>query len=562
MTRAWRALDSTWLPHLVAAAPIVMATGRALDRGWIPMGDNAYFSIRARDVLTEHHPLLGAWSSGSGAVGVDVNNLGPLQLDLLAPFVRVLGFGPGTAVGVAAVNIAATVVVVLFARRRLGSLGAWAGALMSAATAWVLGSELLFEPRQHHALVLPFLALLVVVWSLLRADRKALPVAVVVASLVAQTHLTFAQPAIVLTAIGTAGAAAVTWAGRADPAGEGGGWRSWKGSLVLAVVIGVTVWAQPLAEELGSGEGNISALREAASAGTASLGLAGGARAAATVLAPPDGWWRPSFRAFDPEAGLVSAGTAAVVMVALAAAHGVMILLAWRRGDRPVSAWLVASVVAVAAAVLSAATSPTSGPFGAVSGNYRYLWPVAVFATAALLVSVVRLLPDHLLPAAKATMVLGALGLVVASVPTSYQSPGPEDDARLMPVARSLREQVLDQDLSGSMAVDRSGLFFGEPYTYVVLAALQESGVDIVLDAPTDISRFGEGRRRDGQVDGEVTFVTGPAALEERPGSELLARASLLTGAELDEALRAAASDQPSEALSRGTVAVWFEPAG
>jgi hypothetical protein len=144
----------------VAWAPVIVATVRALDRGWLPMGDNAYFAIRARDVLTEHHPLVGAWSSGSAAVGVDVNNLGPLQLDLLALPVRALGFGPGTAIGVALVNLAAVSAVVVLVDRRLGVVGAWLGAAMATATCWTMGSELLFEPRQHHALVLPMLAYL------------------------------------------------------------------------------------------------------------------------------------------------------------------------------------------------------------------------------------------------------------------------------------------------------------------------------------------------------------------------------------------------------------------
>ena len=54
----------------------------------MPVGDAAYFTVRSADVLTAHHPLLGAWSSGSSVVGVPVNNLGPLQLDVLAPFTK------------------------------------------------------------------------------------------------------------------------------------------------------------------------------------------------------------------------------------------------------------------------------------------------------------------------------------------------------------------------------------------------------------------------------------------------------------------------------------------
>ena len=85
----------------------------------MPVGDAAYFTVRSRDVLTAHHPLLGAWSSGSSVVGVPVNNLGPLQLDLLAPFTRVAPY-LGTGIGAALANAAAVTAVWVAARRLLG----------------------------------------------------------------------------------------------------------------------------------------------------------------------------------------------------------------------------------------------------------------------------------------------------------------------------------------------------------------------------------------------------------------------------------------------------------
>ena len=57
-----------------------------------------------------HHPLLGAWSSGSLDLETPINNLGPTQLDLLAPFTRFTPMG-GTAIAVALINIAAIVTV-------------------------------------------------------------------------------------------------------------------------------------------------------------------------------------------------------------------------------------------------------------------------------------------------------------------------------------------------------------------------------------------------------------------------------------------------------------------
>ena len=73
----------------VAAVPIVVAAARAVNRGWYPLGDNALYALRARDVLTSNHPLIGTWTSASLASGIDLNHPGPLLFDLLAAPARI-----------------------------------------------------------------------------------------------------------------------------------------------------------------------------------------------------------------------------------------------------------------------------------------------------------------------------------------------------------------------------------------------------------------------------------------------------------------------------------------
>src|SRR5690349_15350785 len=106
---SWRQLR-VWGPVAVVCVPIVWAAVRAAVGHWVPIGDDAYFTVRSRDVLTAHHPLVGAWSSGSLDLTTPINNLGPIQLDLLAPFTRFTPMG-GTAIGVALINVAAIVVI-------------------------------------------------------------------------------------------------------------------------------------------------------------------------------------------------------------------------------------------------------------------------------------------------------------------------------------------------------------------------------------------------------------------------------------------------------------------
>ncbi len=125
---------------------------RAAVKDWTPVGDAAYFTVRSADVFTAHHPLLGAWSSGSSVVGVPVNNLGPLQLDLLAPFTKVAPY-LGTAIGSALINAASVVVVWIVARRMFRP--AVVVTVMLGTTLFVasLGLSWLIDARQQAAMV-------------------------------------------------------------------------------------------------------------------------------------------------------------------------------------------------------------------------------------------------------------------------------------------------------------------------------------------------------------------------------------------------------------------------
>jgi len=142
----------------LAILPVVVAVGRAIENGWTPLSDDAYFAVRARDVFSYHNfPLLGTWSSSSQAYGINLHNPGPLQFDLLALPVRIFGGGAGLALGVAIINIVAIVGIAVFAYRRGGALTGTLAMLLTAGLCWTMGSEALFEPWQPVAVLLPFL---------------------------------------------------------------------------------------------------------------------------------------------------------------------------------------------------------------------------------------------------------------------------------------------------------------------------------------------------------------------------------------------------------------------
>ncbi|MBA3280647.1 MAG: hypothetical protein H0U29_00285, partial [Acidimicrobiia bacterium] len=167
--------DHLFVASIVAVlVPIVVATIRAARSGWMPVGDNAYFLIRSRDVLTENHPLLGTWTSASQNTDTNFNNPGPMMFDLLA-IPSKLGGGMGLGVGVAVLNGLSVIGIALMARRRGGPVLGVAAMAVCALLASSLGSELLYDPWQPHSLLLPFLFGLTCVWSLVAGDVTALP---------------------------------------------------------------------------------------------------------------------------------------------------------------------------------------------------------------------------------------------------------------------------------------------------------------------------------------------------------------------------------------------------
>ena len=182
--RAWtRAHAFEILLGAVAVLPIVVAAVRAIAQGYVAINDDALILLRARDVLTADHPWLGTVSSASLTLGVVVSHPGPLMLDLLAGPVRVFGSGSGLVIGVASINAACVVGAGVLAHRIAGRRAYAVTLLVAAVLAWSMGSALLFDVWQPHALVLPFLLLLVLAWSLAAGRLLALPWACAVGTL-------------------------------------------------------------------------------------------------------------------------------------------------------------------------------------------------------------------------------------------------------------------------------------------------------------------------------------------------------------------------------------------
>ena len=519
---------------LASLVPIAVATGRAVAEGWLPVGDNAFFAIRAHDTFNRHIPLLGTWTSASLSVGEPVNNPGPLLFWALAVPVRVLGWSTGTAVGIGLLNAASLAGAVAVAWRRAGPVGAALAAAAGTGLAWSMGSELLFEPWQPHSLLLPAYATLVAAWAVASGDAPLLPLLVFAASFLTQTHLTYVY------LVATAGTLAVVGLGRAARR-DGVPVRR---PALLAAGVALGCWAAPLWEQVRVGrDGNLGRLLGAVGS---QEGAAAGWENALRLWASVGGrwplWLRDSFRdalGWDPLAGRGAAGVGGAVtglpslghaLVALALTVTALGLLGWwalRRRDRVAVAGVLLAAVSIGATLLTIASIP-EGVLGIAPHQLRYLWPVTAYSAFAATLAVARLVPR-----ADARRVLGVAGtatavtvaLAAANLGRYEVRSGPSLDAWAIPIVADLNRQLARMPRpDGPLLFDTQTLRFAEPYSTPIMAELQRRGIEFRVAEEGWVRQLGRDRRYlPGGAVARIGYRTGPGAGLPPPGGRIVA---------------------------------------
>ncbi|MGI9052115.1 MAG: hypothetical protein ACR2HQ_05610 [Ilumatobacteraceae bacterium] len=533
MTGPWQ----RWRPGIgtlavvIAIVPLVVATVRALARGWVAVGDNGILLMRAQDVLTANHPLLGTWTSASLGAGRSINNPGPLWFDVLTPFVRVGGPSVGLAVAVMTANAACIVLAAWAARRAGGPKAGGDGAggdrallvvtALSAGLAWSMGSELLFDAWQPHAMILPFWAFLVMMWAVGTGDLLMAPFAVGLASLIAQTHLSFVY---VLAVVGVAGTALAVWSLRQPSARHGGTTRPpLRRPLLASAAVFVVAWIQPVIDQV-AGEGNLGALLAAGSSSDGeTIGLRLGIRLVGSIVALPPWWGRSGFSGTIVATGVVNTGGGADVVegdvaagwpaaIGLLVVVGILaatIVVGRRRGTPSTVVLAALAAAAIAGSVVSTLVSPVN-VIGLSPHQLRWLWPVSTFVLAA---PVVALAGWASVQRAIRPVGLAAVAVLAAlALPTHAAPEGPTREHEYGPTVGRLVDQLDEYRPDGPVVFDATVLRFAEPYSGPVLAALGRNGVDVVVADETTVRQLGEGRRADGTEQRRVFLLEGSAA--------------------------------------------------
>jgi hypothetical protein len=513
-------------PVLAAAAavvPILVAAIRAYSRGWIPYGDDAYFTVRAWDVFSRDVPLLGTYSSATGRVaGYAINHPGPLQFDLLAVPVRVLGHDLGTAVGQALINATAVALVAWLTNRLLGRTGSTLAMAGSALLVLSMGSEVLYRPWGPYAAVLPFLLLLVAVWCSLADDPVALPVTAVAGSYCLETHLSYSLlvPGLVLLTAGWTILRLVRPTQTSPDEARKRATRRWG---AVALVAGAVCWIQPVFQQFTApGMGNLSAIAHSAGNSVGTPGLEMSIRRLAQTVALPPAWLPPTFSEpptpLDPPPSLASAGLALALLVAATA------ILGWRaarRGSQAIAAGCATSLVAITLALATLPRMPTYAD-GMPIHQLMWLWPLGLVAWLVIAAATVDELaardvrPRLLVGAALAIAVVAG----AAALPT--RAGIHEPFAWAVPGVRAVEDDVVEAVRGkGPILVDMPYSTSTSLIGPALLPVLQREGIPFLVRDDGYVQTLGERRRYE---PGDATWrltITGqlnaqPPGLDDR----------------------------------------------
>lgn len=511
---------------LLVAVPMIVNTTRILHQGWLPEGDNATIAIRSYDTFTRHPSLLGMRSTIRTEVpDADVFHPGPALFWTLALPLRLFGVaGRGLVVGAAALNLACVGAIALFARRRGGLVGAAGALTVLAILVWSFGDDIPHDPWNPHIILFPMTLLAFLLWSVLDRDLIALPVAVVVASFMAQCHLSTA-PIVGATAV-VAGAALI-WQVRADRRATGRVPSRTVRILLVSATLGAACWAPVVIQQVVGPRPNIS---EAVHAATSGKLKSQGYVYATKRLVEAVGW-RPYLLQNTPDTNSINRNPSVLTSVTGVVVLGLVVaslVLAVRDRRRTLAALSGATVAFLVGAFVASSRIPRNYSV-VVAYNHRAWWPAGAlvwltlgWAAATWVVPRLRVPPlvrRWALVAPLALIVgVGAISASSDTIRTEHGSAGFPVVRRLQgPLLRAVKghRRYLVQLVGGANAVYGAGPG--------LVSALVLRGYDVRL--PIYDKEWGSFRRyRKGQaVDGTILVLEGTRAGTAVPGFRLVA---------------------------------------
>jgi hypothetical protein len=412
--RAARAVGNgllTLAAGLAAAIPVISATVRAVQAGWVPVADRGIIATRAHDVFTSHAPLVGQYSLAGEVTGRVTHSLGPMLFWLLAP-AAYNGSDVGMTVTMGALNTGCIVGAVALARRRGGRVLMVMSAVAIALMCQSLAAETFHDVWNPSAGLWPLTLLIFLCWSLACGDYWLAPATVLVASFTVQTHLTYLPPTLGLLAVGLGGLAVgaivrrrgrraatrtspfsalevdgrpATDAGPARPAAPSGtakampapgpSRRALAGWGIATVAVATFCWSATIDGQLTEHPGNLTLVAESATKPKATLGDEVGWHAIVHAVGivpwwlqtPKSRWQRKYEVRYTPST--LATNSAIAILAALV----IVALIAGVRRRRDVATLALTALVLCPALGAVAASTPTPRRLSATLG-YTMWW--------------------------------------------------------------------------------------------------------------------------------------------------------------------------------------------
>ncbi len=358
---------------LAAAIPVISATVKAVQAGWVPVADRGIIATRAHDVFTSHAPLVGQYSLAGEVTGRVTHSLGPMLFWLLAP-TAYNGADVGMTVTMGAFNTLCILGTVALARRRGGRVLMVMTAVAIALMCQSLAAETFHDVWNPSAGLFPFTLLIFLCWSLACGDHRLLPLTVLVASFTVQTHLTYLPPTLALLAVGLGGLAA-GGIGRRRRGAPSPRRRTLLGWGFATVLVAALCWSATIDGQLTEHPGNLTLVLESATAQKATLGDEVGWHAVVHAvgivpwwLQTPKSRWQRKYEVRSKPSTLATNST-----IAMLAALALVALIALARRRRDVATLALSALVLCPALASVAASTPTPRRLSATLG-YTMWW--------------------------------------------------------------------------------------------------------------------------------------------------------------------------------------------
>lgn len=405
------------IAFLVLTLSLGLGAVRALQAGWIPVGDEALIEMRVRDVPS-HFPLLGVYSRFGWS------HLGPAQFLALAVPYRLLGSSSAALLAGALAGHLLVIGTAWWIGRRIDRL---AGVAVFVALELVLvgtPADLVRSAWNPYVALLMGGLMVLAGWGVAERQRVATVLLLPLGTLLVQSHVGNA-PLVVLVVLASVPLACWSHGRRADAAATPIPWRA----AMLGAGLAALMWVPPLIDQLTADEGNLTRLVRDLSHETARVGSGDAAGFSTRFF----GWW-PAWT--DQHSLVLQIAETGRVWPVWLLVPAIAFVVAWRRHDRTLLRGLAIGAVGVASTFVAAA-SIKGIFFSYLMVGHRSI--VAVWMAMAV-VAIARSLPERATQALQVALAAVAvvLAVVIGVSQWSAHNPSVPFDATVRAVATSV----------------------------------------------------------------------------------------------------------------------------